>query len=136
MLFPRILKNNQVSWEGPGTPGVCHCLRIISPHITHRAQEEETTWCSSPRPRQGNGAEAQASWKLRPIIPCLEELASGRRKVVAPGDSPRQARGIDPEKASCTRQALPPAWVHSDPPHPTLLDKGPHIIESLQDTDK
>lgn len=37
-----------------------------------------------------------------PTLPTPEELAFSCRKVVAPGDSPRHARGTGPENISCT----------------------------------
>lgn len=67
-------------------------------------------------PRQENRAEAQAFWKLHLIIPHPEELASNCRKVVAPGDSPRHAGGIDPETVSCTWNVLSLVFDCSDRP--------------------
>lgn len=55
-----------------------------------------------------NRAEALAFWKLHPIIPHPEELASSCRKVVAPGDSLRQAGGTDPENVFYMWKVLSP----------------------------
>lgn len=62
--------------------------------------------------------------------PPPEELASSCRKVVAPGDNPRHAGGINPKTLSCMQNVLSLSLIvcaHPDPSYPKLLYQGPQI---------